>query len=207
MDGMKDLSSFYALVFRQKHIRRWGLMRNAVSENLAMHSSECAILAHALATIGNKVYGCDYDVGKVVTMALFHDVPEVFTGDMPTPVKYANPSIRSQFKAIEEESTKNLVDKLPSELRDEYAAIFDAVENDEKYHKLLKAADRLCAFIKCEEEERFGNSEFLGAKKGIEERLRESEMPELDYFIEHFLPAFRLTLDDQAGADLPGKRL
>lgn len=199
MEEMKKLSSFYALVFRQKHIMRWGLMRNAYPESLAAHSSECAILAHALATIGNKLYGKDYDVGKVVTMALFHDVPEVFTGDMPTPVKYANPSIRGQFKAIEEESTAALVAKLPSELRDEYALIFDAVENDEKHHKLLKAADRLCAFIKCQEEQRFGNTEFEGAKKGIEKRLAETDMPELRYFMEYFLPAFSQNLDEQQG--------
>ena len=202
MEEINTLSSFYALVFRQKYIQRWGLMRNAFPESLAAHSSECAILAHALATIGNKVYGCDYDVGKVVTMALFHDVPEVFTGDMPTPVKYANKSIRGQFAAIEAESTAALINKLPEELKEDYAAIFDAVENDEKHHKLLKAADRLCAFIKCEEEERFGNSEFTGAKKGIEERLRESEMPELNYFMEHFLPAFRLTLDEQQSGEI-----
>jgi len=203
MEEMNKLSSFYALVFRQKYIQRWGLMRNAFPESLAAHSSECAILAHALATIGNKIYGRDYDVGRVVTMALFHDVPEVFTGDMPTPVKYANPSIRSQFKSIEEESVRALVAKLPDELKDEYAAIFDAVEKDEKHHKLLKAADRLCAFIKCEEEERFGNTEFAGARKGILERLRESQLPELDYFIEHFLPAFRLTLDEQQAEGHP----
>lgn len=197
MEDLKKLSSFYALVFRQKHIQRWGLMRNAVPETLAEHSSECAILAHALATIGNRIFGRDYDVGKVVTMALFHDVPEVFTGDMPTPVKYANSEIRSQFAMIEYESTKNLLDKLPLELKADYDEIFSAIDGDEKHHAILKAADRLCAYIKCEQEERYGNSEFSGAKKGIEKRLAESEMPELKYFIEHFLPAFKLTLDEQ----------
>lgn len=197
MEKMKELSSFYALVFRQKHIQRWGLMRNAVPETLAEHSSECAVLAHALATIGNRVYGRDYDVGRVVTMALFHDVPEVFTGDMPTPVKYANAEIRSQFAMIEAESTKNLLNKLPGELRGDYEEIFAAIDGDEKHHAILKAADRLCAYIKCSQEERYGNSEFTGAKKGIEQRLRESEMPELTYFMEHFLPAFELTLDEQ----------
>lgn len=201
MEDLKKLSSFYALVFRQKHIQRWGLMRNAVPETLAEHSSECAVLAHALATIGNRIYGRDYDVGKVVTMALFHDVPEVFTGDMPTPVKYANAEIRSQFAMIEAESTKNLLMKLPKELRSDYEEIFSAIECDEKHHALLKAADRLCAYIKCEQEERYGNSEFSGAKKGIEERLRKSDMPELNYFIEYFLPAFGLTLDEQQMQD------
>lgn len=197
MDDIKELSSFYALVFRQKYIQRWGLMRNAYPESLAVHSSECAVLAHALATIGNKLYGRDYDVGKVVTMALFHDVPEVFTGDMPTPIKYANREIRSQFAEIEEQSVRELVNKLPSELKGEYADIFKAVECDEKHRGILKAADRLCAYIKCIDEERFGNMDFSGARAGIEKRLGEMSMPELEYFMKHFLPAFKLTLDEQ----------
>ncbi len=197
MEEIKKLSSFYALVFRQKYIQRWGLMRNAIPESLAVHSSECAILTHALATIGNKIFGKDYDVGKAVTMALFHDVPEVFTGDMPTPVKYANPEIRSQFASIEAQSTKSLIDKLPVELRDEYSSIFASVDGDEKHRPLVKAADRLCAYIKCIDEKRFGNCEFSGAMAGIEKRLAESDMPELSYFMEYFLPAFTLTLDEQ----------
>lgn len=201
MEEVKKLSSFYALVFRQKYIQRWGLMRNAIPESLAVHSSECAILAHALATIGNKVFGKDYDIGKVVTMALFHDVPEVFTGDMPTPVKYANPEIRSQFASIEEQSTRALIDKLPDELRGEYREIFASIEGDEKHHGILKAADRLCAYIKCIDEKRFGNCEFAGAMQGIEKRLAESDMPEVSYFIEYFLPAFSLTLDEQQEGD------
>ncbi len=197
MEDLKKTSSFYALVFRQKYIQRWGLMRNAIPENLAVHSAECAVLTHALATIGNKIFGKGYDVGKAVTMALFHDVPEVFTGDMPTPVKYANAEIRAQFAEIEKQSTRALVQKLPCELRDEYKAIFEEADGDGEYHKLLKAADRLCAYIKCIDEERFGNCEFAGAKTGIEQRLKESSMPELDYFMRHFLPAFELTLDEQ----------
>lgn len=196
-ENSEKISSFYALVFRQKYIHRWGLMRNAVPETLAQHSSECAVLAHALATIGNKFFGKDYDVGKVVIMALFHDVPEVFTGDMPTPVKYANPVIRSEFGAIEEQSTENLIGKLPAGLKDGYREIFYSEENDEKHRPVLKAADRLCAYIKCEEEEKYGNTEFSSAKLGIEKKLKESRMPELEYFMEHFLPAFRLTLDEQ----------
>ena len=199
MEDIKNLSSFYALVFRQKYIQRWGLMRNAIPESLAVHSSECAILTHALATIGNKVLGKDYDVGRAVTMALFHDVPEVFTGDMPTPVKYANPEIRSQFASIEEQSTRSLIDKLPTELKGEYEEIFASIDVDEKHRALVKAADRLCAYIKCIDEKRFGNCEFSGAMEGIESRLRESSMPELAYFMEHFLPAFSLTLDEQQG--------
>ena len=197
MEDLKKVSSFYALVFRQKYIQRWGLMRNAIPENLAVHSSECAIITHALATVGNKLFGRSYDVGKAVTMALFHDVPEVFTGDMPTPVKYANGDIRSQFAEIERQSVNALIEKLPAELQGEYKEIFAAVDGGDEYHKLLKAADRLCAYIKCIDEERFGNREFAGAKVGIERRLKESAMPELDWFMRHFLPAFEMTLDEQ----------
>ena len=195
----ENISPFYALVFRQKHIQRWGLMRNIFPETLAQHSSECAMIAHALAVIGNKLYGKSYDTGKIATMALFHDVPEVFTGDMPTPVKYANPVIRKEFAVIEEQSTANLLSKLPSEIRDDFSAIFESIEAEGEYHRLLKAADRLCAYIKCLEEEKYSNSEFSSARLGIENKLNETkkELPELEYFMEKFLPAFDLTLDQQ----------
>ncbi len=188
-------SPFFALVFRQKYIQRWGLMRSFVPETLAQHSSECAMLAHALATIGNEMFGKSYDVGKVVCVALFHDVPEVFTGDMPTPVKYANEKIRSEFANIESESVKNLIDKLPEKLKNTYSELF--ADDDKEVHDIVKAADRLCAYIKCAEEEKFNNMEFSAAKLGIEKKLAESELPELKYFIESFIPAFNLTLDEQ----------
>lgn len=172
-------------------------MRSLFPESLAEHSSECAILAHALAVIGNKHFGKNYDTGKVAIMALFHDVPEVFTGDMPTPVKYANPVIRKEFANIEEESTCALLAKLPDELADEYKEIFADIETDGQYHDVIKAADRLCAYIKCCEEEKFGNTEFSSAGKMTRAKLDESDLPELKYFIEHFLPAFGLTLDIQ----------
>ncbi len=170
-------------------------MRSFVPETLAQHSSECAMLAHALATIGNEMFGKNYDVGKVVCAALFHDVPEVFTGDMPTPVKYANEKIRSEFAEIENESVKNLIKKLPKELRDTYSALF--ADDDKEVHGVVKAADRLCAYIKCAEEEKFHNTEFSAAKLGIERKLAESDMPEVRYFMENFIPAFDLTLDEQ----------
>lgn len=193
---MKDnISSFYALVFRQKNIKRWGLMRSIVPETLAEHSSECAILTHALATIGNEIYGKKYDVGKAVIMALFHDVPEVFTGDMPTPIKYANEAIRNEFSVIEKESAGNLVSKLPKELQGIYQPLFS--DGDEELQKLVKSADRLCAYIKCTEEMKLNNSEFKSAKLVIENKLKNSDMSELCYFMEHFLPAFDLTLDEQ----------
>ncbi len=198
MDNLKsEISSFFALVLRQKYITRWGLMRNAMPENLAQHSSECAVIAHALATIGNTVFGRNYDVGKITVMALFHDVPEVFTGDMPTPVKYANEKIRKQFGEIEKQSTEGLLSKLPENIREEYRNIFEAMETDEESERILKSADRLCAYIKCLEEEKYGNSEFSSAKISVENKLTENAGEETKYFMEHFLPAFGLTLDEQ----------
>ena len=174
-------------------------MRNAIPESLAQHSSECALITHALAVIGNKLFGKNYDTGKAVTLALYHDVPEVFTGDMPTPIKYANPVIRSEFAVIEEQSAKGLLDKLPEEIRDGYIALFCEQEEDAELHKLVKGADRICAYIKCAEEEKFHNTEFSSAKTGIEKKLKESDAPEIQYFMEHFLPAFTMTLDEQQG--------
>lgn len=195
----KEISSFFALVFRQKYIQRWGLMRNALPESLAQHSSECAVITHALAVIGNKLFGKSYDVGRAVTLALYHDVPEVFTGDMPTPIKYANPVIRSEFGVIEEQSAKSLVDKLPEEIRGEFVSLFFEQESDAELHKLVKGADKLCAYIKCAEEEKFNNTEFSSARIGIEASLKENHLPEIKYFMEHFLPAFTMTLDEQQG--------
>ncbi len=191
----EKISPFYALVFRQKYIKRWGLMYNTVPENLAQHSSECAIITHALATVGNQLYGKNYDVGKAVITALFHDVPEVFTGDMPTPVKYATPEIRGEFGRIEEQSAENLLKKLPSELRPSYESLFNI--GDSEIHRLVKAADNLCAYIKCAEEEKLNNMEFSSAKKGIKRKLDDYGLEELDYFMKYFLPAFDLTLDEQ----------
>lgn len=203
----KEISPFFALVFRQKYIKRWGLMYNMIPETLAEHSSECAVLTHALATIGNKLYGKKYDVGSAVITALFHDVPEVFTGDMPTPVKYATPAVREEFGRIEEQSARNLLSKLPTPLKEEYAPLFEAVNSEpgqgaEEIHRLVKAADNLCAYIKCIEEEKLSNREFSSAKAGIKRKLEVSGLPELDYFIEHFLPAFGMTLDEQQDMQL-----
>ena len=195
----KDISSFFALVFRQKYIQRWGLMRSVFPESLAQHSSECAVITHALAVIGNKLFGKSYDVGRAVTLALYHDVPEVFTGDMPTPIKYANPVVRSEFGVIEEQSARSLVDKLPRELKDEFVSLFVEDKEDAELHKLVKGADKLCAYIKCVEEEKFHNTEFSSARIGIEKTLKENSLPEIKYFMERFLPAFNMTLDEQQG--------
>ena len=192
-------SSFFALVFRQKYIQRWGLMRNISPESLSEHAAECAVLTHALALIGNKIFGKSYDLGRAVMLALYHDVPEVFTGDMPTPIKYSSAQLRSQFEEIERQNVDSLISKLPPEFREDYRALIlcDSPE-DEALRRLVKAADKLCAYIKCVEEEKVGNREFTRARLGIEAKLcEEYASPELEYFTEHFLPAFGLTLDEQ----------
>jgi 5'-deoxynucleotidase len=187
-------SNFYALLFRQKYIKRWGLMRNVTEENLAEHSAETAIMTHALASIGNAVFGMHYDIGKAVVLALFHDAPEVVTGDLPTPIKYFNPQIRTSYAEIEENAVGLLLDKLPPELRPEYEPLLSDGEPD--LHLLVKAADKLCAYIKCVEEEKSGNPEFRQARITVLKALEAIDSRELKWFREHLLPAFELTLDE-----------
>jgi len=183
--------SFFSLAFRQKYIRRWGLMRNTNPENLSEHSSETAIITHALAVIGNEIYGKNYDVGRAVIVALFHDVPEVFTGDLPTPVKYFNANMRKSYKDIENNAVLKLIEKLPTELKHVYSDILSETDL-----KLVKAADKLCAYIKCIEEEKSGNSEFKTAKESLLAVINEIDLPEVKYFIDNFLGSFYLTIDE-----------
>lgn len=191
--------SFFALIFRQKYITRWGLMRNVTPETLSDHTTEVAFIAHALAVIGNKIYQKNYDADKTAVMALFHDVTEVYTGDMPTPVKYFSREMRSDYAEIEKNAAKTLISKLPEEFQKDYASLLiqDSLsESDAELHKLVKAADKLCAYIKCVTEEKSGNGEFSSAKKSIGAELKKMDCQELDYFMEHFLPAFSLTIDE-----------
>ena len=155
-------NSFYALIFRQKYIKRWGLMRNSRDESLAEHASETAILTHALCTIGNKYFAKDYDTERAVTLALFHDTTEVYTGDLPTPIKYFSSEMRDNYKMIEKNAQETLLSHLPEELRPDYNALLDS--DDDPLHRLVKAADKLAALIKCIEEEKSGNPEFSAAK-------------------------------------------
>jgi 5'-deoxynucleotidase len=187
-------NSFFSLIFRQKYIKRWGLMRSEHEETLAEHSSEVAIISHALASISNEVYGKNIDIGKVVTLALFHDVTEVYTGDLPTPIKYYSPAMRSIYAKIESEAVENLIDHLPGELKSTYRPIIDP--KDEPLYKYVKAADKICAYIKCVEEEKGGNLEFSSAKIATLDQINALEMPEVSYFMEKLLPPFFLSLDD-----------
>ena len=186
--------SFFSLIFREKYIRRWGLMNNTLEENLSTHSMEVAMIAHALAVIGNTLCGKSYDEGKVLAAALYHDATEVFTGDMPTPIKYFSREMRQNYELVEQKAEKNLISKLPPEFRDKYSQIL--CEYDGETKRLVKIADKLAAYIKCVEEEKLGNTEFSKAKDATLASLEEYSCPELDYFKDNFLPAFSLTLDE-----------
>jgi len=190
-------NAFFPLVFRQKYIRRWGLMRNLTTETLSEHSYEVAVTAHALAVIGNTYFGRDYDVGRVTLLALFHDVQEVFTGDLPTPVKYHNAEIRDNYAAIERGATDTFLSKLDPAIAAEYGGILRLDEtNPPELCALVHAADKLCAYVKCVEERKGGNSEFRSAERSTLKALDKFDLPELAWFREHVLPAFGCDLDE-----------
>ncbi|MEQ2443854.1 5'-deoxynucleotidase [Pseudoflavonifractor sp. CLA-AP-H29] len=187
--------NFFAYIARMKYISRWGLMRNSVQENIQEHSHMVAVLAHTLAVIRRDVVGEDCDPGAAAVAALYHDAPEIFTGDLPTPVKYYNPEIRDAYKAVEAVSADKLLSMLPDQLRPAYAPWLRE-EYDPSLRALVKAADKLSAHIKCVEEVKAGNNEFRQAAIQTLEAVEAMNLPEAAYFIEHFLPALGLTLDE-----------
>ena len=190
------MSHFFAYVNRMKLIERWSLMHNLRAENVQEHSLQVAIIAHALATIGNKYFDKNYNADRVCTLAIFHDATEVLTGDLPTPVKYFNPDIKNAYKEIESLATEKLLSYLPKEMIEDYSHILKQQTEDESSWKLVKAADTLCAYIKCLEESAAGNKEFNRAKITIENSLRKLESEEVSYFIKNFLHSFSLSLDE-----------
>lgn len=185
---------FFAYISRMRYIDRWALMRNSQKENVQEHSHMVAVLAHALAVIRRDIFGGAVDPGEAAVAALYHDAPEILTGDLPTPVKYFNPDIQSAYKQVEAVSAEKLLGMLPDALRPAYAPYLN--EEPGPVRDLVKAADRLSAYIKCVEELKMGNNEFRQAAEQTLERIRASALPEVDYFMEHFLPAFSLTLDE-----------
>ena len=196
MNNNDRLGEFLAIVFRSKSINRWGLMRNISYETLSEHCYEVSVLSHALALIGNTFFDKKYNECKISTAALYHDMSEILTGDLPTPVKYYNSEIKNAYKKIEKTAENILLNLLPNDIHAKYNDLFDLSESDAA---IIKAADKICAYIKCLEEEKYSNSEFSSARIGIENKLNETkkELPELEYFMEKFLPAFDLTLDQQ----------
>jgi len=188
--------NFFAMVNRMRLIDRWALMQNTSKENIAEHSHAVAVIAHALALIGNKEFGRQYNAERAALLALYHDTTEVITGDMPTPVKYYNDEIKNVYKDIERVAGERLLAMLPADYRDEYLPLFEKQEQDAALWKLVKAADKISALIKCIEETRMGNREFEIALKSQEKLIDEIGMPEVQYFREHFLKAYYLTLDE-----------
>lgn len=189
-------SNFFAMISRLKYIDRWALMRNTRNENLSEHSMETAVIAHVLAIIGNKRYSKNYDADRVAMLGLYHDAPEILTGDMPTPVKYYSKELRNAYAKAEENACKRLAQMLPEDLRDEFMPFFFAQSEDEELWKLVKAADRFSALIKCIEEEKAGNREFRSAYISIKESITQLNMPEADDFLKEFIPGYSLALDE-----------
>ena len=189
---------FFAMLSRMKYINRWGLMRNTRSENLSEHSLETAIVAHALAVIGNEKFGRSRDPQRAAALALLHDAPEIITGDMPTPVKYHSEDIRKAYAEVENLAAERLVSLLPEELRPYYRELMTmSAPGDEELRPLIKAADRISAAIKCIEERLSGNQDFREAERSTLKLLRDMDLPEAKYFMEEFLPSYGLTLDEQ----------
>lgn len=185
-------NSFYAMSFRMKYIRRWGLMYSVNPESLSEHSLEVGICAHALAVIGNTYFGKAYNVDRIAVQGMYHDVPEIFTGDIPTPVKYYNAYTRDSYKAVENAALDHLLEMLPKELLPTYEQIFTP-SGEEK--KLIKAADKICALVKCRDEAHFGNPEFREAEKTLQNSLRELHCEEAEYFLQQFGSSFSQPLD------------
>jgi len=186
---------FFAFLKRMKYIRRWSLMHSIREENIMEHSQQVAVLAHALALVANREFGAQYDVSRIVLLAQYHEVSEVITGDLPTPIKYFNREMKTAYKALERKASERLLDMLPDSLREDYAEYVLPDEGSPEY-RVVKAADRLAAYLKCVEEMRAGNNEFKKAMLSIEEDLRKLGRPEVDYFLREFAPAFDLTLDE-----------
>ena len=186
-------SHFYAMLSRMKDIYRWGLMRNIKEESLSVHSLEVGFIAHALAVIENKRLCGNFDPNYVCTAALFHDTSEIITGDMPTPIKYYNEDIKSAYKQIEAAAEGHLISLLPPDLQDDFVPLYNV---DEKTKKLIKAADKISALIKCIEEENMGNHEFSSAKRQTEKAIKDMHLKSADIFIDEFLDSFSLNLDE-----------
>ena len=189
------MSDFFALISRMRYISRWGLMRSAIPENVQEHSHMVAVLAHALGLIRRDIFGVSCDVGALVCAALYHDAPEILTGDLPTPIKYHNAVISEAYHEVEHVAASKLIEMLPVELRGEFEPLISGEVGDDA-KSLIKAADRLSAYIKCVEERKAGNLEFVSAEAQTRRRIEDMHLPEADYFLEHFMPAFEKNLDE-----------
>ena len=194
--------NFFAYISRMKYIARWSLMRNSFSENIQEHSHAVAVLAHALGVIRRDVLGLPCDPNACATAALYHDASEIITGDMPTPVKYNNPEIQAAYKSIEHAASDSLLRMLPEDLQPQYKVLFAFEADNPELYRYVKAADKISAYIKCVEELRGGNDEFRRAAIQTREAIAKMGLPEADYYMEQFAPAFSLSLDELQEEDL-----
>ena len=190
--------NFFAMHGRMKYINRWALMRNTVSENISQHSNDVAAIAHALAVIGNVRLGKNHNAERAAFLGLYHDMPEIITGDMPTPVKYHSEEMEKAYLAVEKMASERLLSMLPEDIREHYESAFFKKEEDSGLWLIVKAADKLSALIKCIEEQKAGNTEFSKALESTEKSIRAMSCPEADIFLEQFIPAFYLSLDEQS---------
>lgn len=188
------MSHFFAYLSRMKFIKRWGLMNNTYSENVQEHSLRVAQIGHALALIRNRRFEGSVNPERVVVLAVYHDASEVLTGDLPSPIKYFNPGIQKAYHAIEASAAERLVGMVPDELTSDYRDVLIPVEDE--HVRLVKAADKLCAYIKCLEETAAGNKEFSQAEQSLRKTVEAIDLPEVAFFLETFVPSFRLTLDE-----------
>ena len=190
---------FYALLSRMRYISRWGLMRSSIPENIQEHSHEVAVYAHALGIVRRDVFGVDCDPERLAVLALYHDISEILTGDLPTPIKYHDGAIRAAYKEVERAAEEKLLSMLPEELRGSYREAMDAQAEEAR---LVKAADKLSALVKCIEERKAGNREFLSAEEQIRTALAAMGLREVDWFMERCLPAFEKNLDELEAMEL-----
>ena len=192
------MSHFFAYLSRMRFIQRWGLMRNVSRESIQEHSLQVAMIAHNLAIVRNRFYGGNVDPQRVLLLAVYHEASEVITGDLATPIKYFNPEIKKAYKDIEKVANKRLLAMLPGELQPEYKSVLFPIPEDQEHWRIVKEADKLCAYLKCLEELKAGNKEFSRAERTIYRELEQmkADHPEVSYFMEQFLPSFQLTLDE-----------
>lgn len=192
------MKQFFAMYSRMKYINRWALMKNTRSENLSEHSADVAAIAHAIAVLKNLRFGGKVNAERAAVLGLYHDMPEIITGDMPTPVKYHSKTLHNAFLEVEEEACSRLLSMLPEDMKKEYSPFFFKAEGDEYLWKIVKAADKISALIKCIEEEKAGNREFSKALESTKKAIQKMQLSEADAFLEEFIEAFSLSLDEQS---------
>ena len=193
-ESMKK-NHFFAMLSRMKYINRWGLMRNTRNENLCEHSLEVAYVAHALGIINNEIFGGDINAERLAVLGMYHDVTEIITGDMPTPIKYYNPLIRDAYKEVEHVAEEQMLSGISPDIRERYRGVLLETEGEAELWKYVKAADKISAYIKCIEEKKTGNRDFEDAEVTIYNAINDMGLPEVDYFMKEYIPAYMLTID------------